>query len=485
MAVIETFEFILSVVESGIIEEAIIEVQSYPEVFAAAESSQNLKTSITDHLETWKSKIKKQIMHEPVNTDLNSELEQYQDVVNYTNDQFIDEIEDIVANMDINSPFHEQANTLLEEQKNRFNPLFKHYFCEQWHQSLFDNLQASQAEKLDKEKELLLEDLYQRLDTIKQLTDIDEGASDQKNLRLWDMAKAKLKTVDVSNLKKSADYLKNNETLQEIARKLGRMAHEANEQDQSEIEMEDVLIIEKVTNEVAEDIVGIHESDELERLLPAEMLYLAYPELEVIFYKHLADKRLATYQLQGKTRTVDKVITKRQQKAKADQPKGPFIIAVDASGSMMGLPETTAKAFAYALMQIAMAEDRHCYVIIFSANQITYELTGNDGLSEVLSFLSYSFNGGTDLTPVLEKSIELMNSEKYINADLVVISDFISPPQQQTMNDKIVEIKENKNRFHAVSLSKYGNPELLKMFDHYWEFHPTHLGQFKNMFKKW
>lgn len=483
MAFVETFEFIISVVESGIIEGVMADVQAAPELFMTIESSESLKTSITQQLDQWKNKIRKQLIDEPINTEINNELTYYQEVMTYNSTQFFDEIDNIVANIDINSPFHEQANILLDDQKNRNNPLFKHYFCDQWQQSLFDTLQISKTAALDKEKKALLDDLYQRLETIKQLTDVDENATTQKNARLWDMAKTKLKTNDISDLKKTADYLKNNETLQEIARKLGRMAHEFNEKDQAEIEMEEVVTIEKVTNEVADDIVGIHNSDELERLLPAEMLYLAYPELEVIFYKHLADKRLATYQLQGKALTVDKIITKRQQKAKADQPKGPFIIAVDASGSMMGLPETAAKAFAYALMQIALAENRECYVIIFSANQITYELTSADGLSEILSFLSYTFNGGTDLTPVLEKAVELMNTEKYINADLVVLSDFISPPQPDALISKITAIKENKNRFHAVSFSKHGNPQLLKIFDHFWAFYPTHLGQFKNIFK--
>ncbi|HIP76395.1 MAG TPA: VWA domain-containing protein, partial [Psychromonas hadalis] len=205
---------------------------------------------------------------------------------------------------------------------------------------------------------------------------------------------------------------------------------------------------------------------------------------EVIFYKHLADKRLATYQQQGKTRTVDKVVTYKRQEKQADIPKGPFIIAVDASGSMMGLPEQAAKGLAYGLMQIALAANRACYVIIFSATQITYELTHADGLSEILSFLSYTFNGGTDLTPVLENAIEQMNSEKYSNADLIVISDFISPLQAQSMLDKITDIKGNQNRFHAVSLSKHGNPELLAIFDYYWEFYPSHLGNFKKLLKK-
>lgn len=57
---------------------------------------------------------------------------------------------------------------------------------------------------------------------------------------------------------------------------------------------------------------------------------------------------------------------------------------------MSGFPEQCAKAMAYALMQIALAEQRDCYVIIFSTEHITYELTKQDGLREAADFLTYS-----------------------------------------------------------------------------------------------
>lgn len=53
---------------------------------------------------------------------------------------------------------------------------------------------------------------------------------------------------------------------------------------------------------------------------------------------------------------------------------------------MSGFPEQCAKAMAYALMQIALAEQRDCYVIIFSTEHITYELTRQDGLREAADF---------------------------------------------------------------------------------------------------
>ena len=43
MALVETFEFVLSVLESGILEDVIIEAQASPEIFMAVESSESIK----------------------------------------------------------------------------------------------------------------------------------------------------------------------------------------------------------------------------------------------------------------------------------------------------------------------------------------------------------------------------------------------------------------------------------------------------------
>ena len=88
--------------------------------------------------------------------------------------------------------------------------------------------------------------------------------------------------------------------------------------------------------------------------------------------------------------------------------------------------------------------------------QITYQLTRQDGLRDASDFLTYSFHGGTDLEPVLVKSIDLMKGERYRNADLVVISDFIAPKQSQELQQQVTNLKKQHNRFHAISLSKYG-----------------------------
>lgn len=172
--------------------------------------------------------------------------------------------------------------------------------------------------------------------------------------------------------------------MQEIAEQLGRMAGQVDDPDLNRAPAEEMQMVEERSDEATDDIVGIHESDDLNKLLPNETMFLAYPELEVVFYKHLVDKRLMNYRMQGKSRTLRKVRAHRPDNKQVDIEKGPFILCIDASGSMSGFPEQCAKAMAYALMQIALAEDRDCYVMLFSSEFITYELTRQDGLREAV-----------------------------------------------------------------------------------------------------
>jgi len=403
-------------------------------------------------------------------------------VIHWDEARFFEEIPEVIKKLEWHSAFYLKARRLLEKNKGLNNPMFPHYFCDQWYQSLSDALRQAQLSELEANKEKVLKDLYQRMETMKNMDKVTEEGDEGSVGRLWDMASAKLSKSDLSVMKRHAEFLKKNKGLQEIAEQLGRMAGQVDDPELNRAPAEELQMVEEKSDEATDDIVGIHESDDLNKLLPNETMFLAYPELEVVFYKHLVDKRLMNYRMQGKSRTLRKIRAQQPDHKQVDVEKGPFIVCVDASGSMSGFPEQCAKAMAYALMQIALAEDRDCYVILFSTEQITYELTKQDGLREASDFLTYSFHGGTDLEPVLMKSIDLMCGDKYKNADMVVISDFIAPKQSDEMAHKVAELKARKNRFHAISLSKYGNPELMTMFDHNWAYHPNLVGR---LMKKW
>ena len=144
---------------------------------------------------------------------------------------------------------------------------------------------------------------------------------------------------------------------------------------------------------------------------------------------------------------------------------------------MSGYPEDCAKGFCFALLQIALSENRACVIMLFSTDVVTYELTGPEGLQEALNFLGCSFKGGTDLEPCMHQVMNYMQQERFSNADAVVLSDFIAQRLSIDTEQQALQIKRNGNRFNAVSLSRHGKPSLMKIFDHVWRFDTSLSGR--------
>ncbi len=471
----------LMIADSGIIDSAVNDLMARSQVMMMAEN-RGMRASVKNHLAKWRGNVKNRITRVCETERFQHELGLYQQVIYWDEATFFKQIPDIIKQLEWHSAFYMQARRLLERNKGVNNPMFPHYFCDQWYQSLSEAIRQAQLNELESNKEKVLRDLYQRMETMKTMDKVTENGDETSVGRLWDMASAKLSKGDVAVMKKHASFLQKHKTVQEIAEQLGRMASDVNDPDLNRAPNEALQMVEEKSDHATDDIVGVHENDDLNKLLPNETMFLAYPELEVVFYKHLVDKRLMNYRMQGKSRTLRKVKSYEPEHKQADIEKGPFILCVDASGSMSGFPEQCAKAMAYALMQIALAGDRDCYVMLFSTEQITYELTRQDGLREASDFLSYRFHGGTELEPALQRAIDVMQSDRYRNADLVVLSDFIAPKQSEEMEQAVSALKRASNRFHAISLSKYGNPQLMSMFDHCWSYHPNLVGR---LMKKW
>lgn len=474
---IDGLNLAMMVADSGIIDSAINELLSQPQLMLISDNPM-VSRSVKKQLIKWEGQVKAKMTKVCESERFQHELALYQEVIHWDERQFFQRINEVVQSLEWHSAFYTEARRLLDDRKTFQNPMFPHYFCEQWYQSLLSAVKDAQLAELETNKEKVLQDLYQRLETMHSMDAVSNDQNDeQKVLRLWNMASAKLSRGDISVMKKHAEFLKKHKGIQDIAEKLGRMASEVDADEDSQAKYEEMQLIEEKSDLATDDIVGVHEGDDLNKLLPNETLFLTHPELEVIFYKHLIDKRLMNYRMQGKSRKLRKVTTTKVASKQQQLDKGPFIVCIDASGSMRGFPEQSAKAMAYALMQIALAENRDCYVIIFSTQIISYQLTKQDGLREASDFLSYTFKGGTDLEPALSHSIKMMNSDKYVNADLVVISDFMAPKQSPEMIEQVNQLKQKQNRFHAVTLSKYGNPQLMAMFDHCWDYHPSFMGR--------
>ncbi len=233
---------------------------------------------------------------------------------------------------------------------------------------------------------------------------------------------------------------------------------------------------------VPEQVDGLQQSDDILRLLPPELATLGITELEYEFYRRLVEKQLLTYRLHGESWR-EKVIERPVvHKDYDEQPRGPFIVCVDTSGSMGSFNEQCAKAFCLALMRIALAENRRCYIMLFSTEIVRYELSGPQGI-EQQSVFKPAVSWRHRFCQLFSRHYGTLAKREWFDADAVVISDFIAQRLPDDVTSKVKELQRvHQHRFHAVAMSAHGKPGIMRIFDHIWRFD---TGMRSRLLRRW
>jgi uncharacterized protein with von Willebrand factor type A (vWA) domain len=371
-------------------------------------------------------------------------------------------------------PPQEAASQKMAEKKTAKNHIrfesVKEHFTEKWGGLLEQKQLNRELVFIEEECKKFREELYRRIEELKKLQDLLAPFTGELG-RLWDMNRGRWQSVNFDVLKKYAELLQKDRSLQELAEMLGRM-RQAEREFEEEIFKELVLKPEwKAVHAGKADLVGIHESDDISSMLPAEAALLGDETTELLFYKKLAEKKLQTFQYQAKTLSYrEEEITGKRQKEK-EEKKGPFIICVDTSGSMYGIPETVAKTLCFALLKTAVRDNRKCYLISFSTGIETLNLTDfKNNFDKLVDFLSMSFHGGTDASPAMAESLRMLGTEDYKKADVIVVSDFVMPALDEEKQQKIKAAQDNKTKFHSLVIGGSGNPNVVQGFDHNWVY---------------
>lgn len=291
--------------------------------------------------------------------------------------------------------------------------------------------------------------------------------------RLWNMSLGKLRKMNFSLIQQYATRLQQNPILQDLATMLGRMQSKSSSEEELQEEEEYIhrhnrWHIDKASRS---DLVGLHMSDDLSSLLATEVALLADPVLEQSFYSKYLEKKLQTFEFQGRILKAEEE-RRLHQIAKAKESKGPIIICVDTSGSMESAPERVAKTLCFALLRVALEERRSCYLINFSTSIETMELGNMPGsLEALLDFLGKNFYGGTDVQPALEEALRMLHTASYRKADVLVVSDFVMPALKPTSQQALdVARDELGTRFHSLVVGSSPQQQALKGFDNCWHY---------------
>ena len=99
-----------------------------------------------------------------------------------------------------------------------------------------------------------------------------------------------------------------------------------------------------------EEVTGFEYGRDLPRVLPSGLAGLVVPELELDFYRRFAEGSLLCL----------------EASPPSTPARGPFIVAVDESGSMAGDMNIQAKALALAFLWVAGKQNRWCAAVSFS-----------------------------------------------------------------------------------------------------------------------
>jgi len=356
--------------------------------------------------------------------------------------------------------------------KQNFESVRKH-LSEQWDACLKAKRTARAKKIIDENRKKFCADLYDRLEKMKHLQTSLSPFNVQLG-RLWDMSKGSLHRLNFDILKRYEALLKRDRALAELAEMLGRM-QAAEKEYETEVFANTRFRTEwKTENLFKSDLVGIRESDDLSSMLPAESALLGDPVLETVFLKKYAEKKLQTFEFQNRSpQRVPETFQDRRQKAREGK-KGPFIVCIDTSGSMIGEPETIAKTLCFAILKIAIRERRKCFLILFSHAVQTINLTDFEtSLEALLDFLSLSFGGGTDENLALQEAARQLGTEEYKNGDVLMISDFVTSGLTNETLSLIRAAKKKKAKFHSLVIGADGNAGVIKEFDNNWVYDPS------------
>lgn len=350
----------------------------------------------------------------------------------------------------------------------------------QWDALLNARMLSHQLKKLEEEIAEYIELMEAKANEYSQLTSLISPFTDYLG---WDLSRSLWEDTSFDILQQYDDLLRNEDSLQELADLLGRMR-------EAEIEMEEETFEKTIIRQewvpdadTPTEIVGIHGSDDLSNMLSSEAGLLSDDHTENLFLARFAEKNLLTFRYEDQRLVNSTENTTEVHQRIKQKEKGPFILCVDTSESMLGRPEQIAKVLALGILKMAIRENRKAYLINFSIGIKTIDLYEvADSIDELAKFLRMSFHGGTDISLPLYEAIRQIKTQDYQDADVLVISDFIMYRVDKEVLKDVQHFQMNRGtQFHSLTLSNEPNPEILSQFDTNWVYNPSEKGVMREL----
>lgn len=350
-----------------------------------------------------------------------------------------------------------------------------HDLLAQWDALLYAKILKFQMNKFREQEESYIDFLDKKVKEYSKLRDFLDPFTDFFG---WDLSRKLWKETSFDVLKEYDELLKDEDSVRALADLLGKMREAEIEIEEEEFE-KTIIRQEWVVDEtMRSEIVGVHESDDLNHMLTSEAGLLGNDQTELLFLKKYADKKLMTFRYEDQRLVHNEDHYTEINQRINQKEKGPFIICIDTSESMEGLPEQIAKVLTLGILKMAMKENRKAFLINFSTGIQTINLHDiANNINSIAAFLKMSFYGGTDATLAFHEALRQLKTNDYEDADILMVSDFIMHKLDDDLLSQIHFYQQNKNtQFHCLTLGKSANDSIGVFFDTNWIYNPKEKG---------
>ncbi len=296
----------------------------------------------------------------------------------------------------------------------------------------------------------------------------------------WDILRGVLRSEAWDEMLRIRRFIERLPELSAIIRKLGR-AQAATDTETSMATMAQMVpgqagLARQASSQAVPDLPGqtrgVHRSDRVSRMLPAEAVLLRHPRLRLVWHARRAERALLAFEDDDHQAVsvfdTQPVWVPRQMPAPR-QDLGPMLVCVDTSGSMRGAAVNVAKAVVLEAARVAITQRRPCHVFAFGGDDELIELTiapGCADLPALVRFLSSGFHAGTDICGPIESVLNRLADEHWSMADLMLATDgeFGATPG---LAERLAQTREQQGlRVQGVLIGDRETVGLIELCDH-------------------
>ena len=344
----------------------------------------------------------------------------------------------------------------------------------EWGSALDRNVLNKTKEHLEKKKSLVAKSLQQKLEHAKKLR--NEGVSEEQALQAWNMMEGQWTETEFEKKLNIVRIQNQYPEIGDVVKRMGRIA-DADGKDRLAVQTGRSM---QLSHSSGSDIEGISTGRDIKALMPMEWAQYTDTDMEKLFLHKYMTSKLQVFHYKSE-------IAKPARRLRSERAsrRGPMIVCVDSSASMSGVPQKIEASLLAKLEQTAETLNRDCFLIDFSIGIHPIELRSRRqkksmermGMREedqenfakgVFPFIG----GGTDAQKMLNLTFALLdnNDDRYMNADVLWITDFLIPRTDKDLMQRFKEYQKTGTKFYGFKIGD-GKSDWEQYFDKVYEIH--------------